>query len=261
MDTRTEQAIAVLKKHLDEASVLRKYQRPYSSVHVRWLQNVDLDLARLFTTTSGIYHNWKAISWQFTGTFIASPWEKEEVERSKNLEAYRQGLDMAEGILQSAIDQLEQVGIQGIEDEQGYVTPSMNKRIFISHGKHTPVLDRVERFIRALGFVPVIVAREPSLGKSVDDLVEEQMTECLCAIVLATKDDQVQDYFQPRPNVIHEIGLAQEKFRNRVIYLKEEGCKFPSNVQPKVWEDFTQESLENVFEKIVKELRGFKLLG
>jgi len=260
MDTRTEQAIAVLKKHLAKASGLGVYP-PYSSVHVRWLQNVDLDLARLFSTTSGIYHNWKAISWQFTGTFIASAWNKEEVERSKNLEAYHQGLEMAEGIIQSAIDQLEQVGIQGIEDEQGYVTPSMNKRIFISYGKHTPALDRVERFTRALGFVPVIVAREPSLGKSVDDLVEEQMTGCLCAIVLATKDDQVQDYFQPRPNVIHEIGLAQEKFRNRVIYLKEEGCKFPSNVQPKVWEDFTQESLENVFEKVVKELRGFKLLG
>lgn len=260
MDTRTEQAIAVLKKHLDKARELGVYP-PHSSVHVRWLQNVDLDLARLFTTTSGIYHNWKAISWQFTGTFIASAWDKEEVERSKTLEAYKQGLEIAEGIIQSAIDQLEQVGIQGIEDEQGYITPSMNKRIFISHGKHTPALDRVERFIRDLGFVPVIVAREPSLGKSVDDLVEEQMTGCLCAIVLATKDDQVRDYFQPRPNVIHEIGLAQEKFGNRVIYLKEEGCKFPSNVQPKVWEDFTQENLENVFEKIVKELRGFKLLG
>lgn len=260
MDTRTEQAIAVLKKYLDKARGLGVYP-PYSSVHVRWLQNVDLDLARLFTTTSGIYHNWKAINWRYTGTFLASAWEKDEVERSKNLEAYHQGLEIAEGIIQSAIDQLEQVGIQGIEDEKDYVTPSMNKRIFISHGKHTPALDRVERFIRALGFVPVIVAREPSLGKSVDDLVEEQMTGCLCAIVLATKDDQVQNYFQPRPNVIHEIGLAQEKFRDRVIYLKEEGCKFPSNVQPKVWEDFAQESLENVFEKIVKELRGFKLLG
>jgi hypothetical protein len=260
MDTRTEQAIAVLKKHLNEVSTLRKCQ-PYSPAHVRWLQNVGLDLARLFTTTSGIHYNWREIHWQFGGTFIASLWDKEEIERSKNLEAYQQGLDMAEGIIQSAIDQLEQVGIQGIEDEQGYVTPSMNKRIFISHGKNTPVLDRVERFIRTLGFVPVIIAREPSLGKSVDDLVEEQMTGCLCAIILATKDDEVQDYFQPRLNVIHEIGLAQEKFKNRVIYLKEDGCKFPSNVQPKVWEDFTQESLENVFEKIVKELRGFKLLN
>jgi len=260
MDTRTEQAIAVLKKHLNGVSALRGCQ-PYSPEHVRWLQNVGIDLARLFTIASGIYHNWIDIKWQFTGTFIASMFDKEEVERSKKLEAYQQGLNMAEGIIQSAIDQLEQVGIQGIEDEQGYVTPSMNKRIFISHGKPTPALDRVERFIRALGFVPVIVAREPSLGKSVDDLVEEQMTGCLCAIVLATNDDKVENYFQPRPNVIHEIGLAQEKFGNRVIYLKEKGCKFPSNVQPKVWEDFTQESLESVFEKIVKELRGFKLLG
>ena len=93
-----------------------------------------------------------------------------------------------------------------------------------------------------------------------DDLVEEQMTGCRCAIILATNDDKVEDYYQPRPNVLHEIGLAHEKLKGIVIYLKEEGCKFPSNIQPKIWEDFTQSNMEKAFEKIVKELKGFKLI-
>jgi len=113
--------------------------------------------------------------------------------------------------------------------------------------------------------MPIIVRYEPSLGKSLDDLVEEQMGTCLAVIILATKDDKVsnengQEYFQPRPNVIHEIGLAQEKVKERIIYLKEEGCDYPSNIQPKVWEYFTQDNMEKAFLKIVKELNGFRII-
>jgi len=78
---------------------------------------------------------------------------------------------------------------------------------------------------------------------------------------LATKDDHVDDRYQPRLNVIHEIGLAQEKLGGRVIYLKEKGCDFPSNIAPKVWENFTQDNMENAFAKVVKELRAFGVIG
>ena len=86
------------------------------------------------------------------------------------------------------------------------------------------------------------------------------MRDCDCAIILATADEQVEDRHQPRPNVLHEIGLAQEILENRLIYLKEDSCEFPSNVRPKVWEHFTQENLEAAFEKIAKELKAFNLL-
>jgi len=54
--------------------------------------------------------------------------------------------------------------------------------------------------------------------------------------------------------------MAQEKFKRKVIYLKENDCEFPSNVRPKVWENFTQDNMENAFEKISKELRAFGLI-
>jgi len=59
----------------------------------------------------------------------------------------------------------------------GYVS-SREKRVFVSHGTETEALNKIEKLLRALGITPVIVKNEPSLGKSVDDLVEEQMGSC-----------------------------------------------------------------------------------
>jgi predicted nucleotide-binding protein len=134
------------------------------------------------------------------------------------------------------------------------------RRIFVSHGNQSRALDRVERFIRALGLAPIIVKHEPSLGGAVDDVVELQMESCEAAIVLATKDEQVEQRWQPRPNVLHEIGVSQQRLANRVVYLKEVGCEFPSNVAPKIWENFSQDNMEDAFIKIAKELHGFGVL-
>ena len=172
--------------------------------------------------------------------------------------AYQQGLEQAEGVLRSAREQLLQHGID--EVLRGGRIRSEAAKVFISHGKETQALTKVERFVRALGLEPVVVMRGPSEGMAVDDLVETRMSESDSAIILATADEEVAGRRPPRPNVIHEIGLAQEKLENRVIYLKEEGCEFPSNVAPKVWENFRQDNMEAAFDKISKELRAFGFL-
>lgn len=260
MDDRTQEAIHLLQKHLDQIPALRKAV-PYSVDFTRWTINLDIDLSRIFGAKSGFWGSFHKISWRWEGNILFNAWDDlDEVRENYNHKAYIKGFDYAEGILRAAIDQLTQVGLSVIEEERGYLTSTAQRKIFISHGKITPALDKVERYIRVLGFEPIIVGRLPSEGKAVDDLVEERMTECQCVVILATCDDQVEDYYQPRPNVMHEIGLAQEKLGNRIIYLKEKGCSFSSNTQPKVWEDFTQDNLEAAFEKIAKELRAFKLI-
>lgn len=140
------------------------------------------------------------------------------------------------------------------------ISTKSEKKVFISHGKESNALTKIERFLRGLGITPVIVKNEPSKGKSLDDLVEEQMRLCDSVLILATKDDKVENYYQPRPNVIHEIGLAQEIVKNKIIYLKEDDCQFPSNITPKVWGSFTQDNMENAFLKIGKELKAFGII-
>jgi hypothetical protein len=173
----------------------------------------------------------------------------------------RKGRSMREALpLIDGIVALLEVEKPDVDISQTPGRPAGIQRIFISHGTESSALLKVERFVRALGHEPVIVKHQPSLGGSVDDVVESNMTSCAAAIVVATRDEQVEGRYQPRPNVLHEIGMAQQKLNNRVIYLKERGCDFPSNINPKIWETFTNENMEEAFIKIAKELHGFELI-
>lgn len=251
------QAIAILENAIRKISALRD-DRPDSAGHIAFVQSTGLDLARIFGSESVVSKNFAGIDYWSTGSILtrASTYERDKTRARR--QSFLRGLDMAEGILASAREQLERHGVDRLL--QASRVRSEGARVFVSHGHDTRALTKLERFLRALGTHPVIVVREPSEGLSVDDLVEKRMAESDCVVILATGDDVVESRRQPRLNVIHEIGLAQEKLSDRIIYLKEAGCDFPSNVAGKVWESFTQENMEAAFEKVSKELRAFGLL-
>ena len=251
-----EQALAIVDEALTEVPPLRR-STALSPAHVAFVQSVGLELARIFGPYSAVSKNFNAIDYQSTGSFVAG-WDiNEEIARRRHA-AYLRGLDLAEGILQSARQQLTRHGVDNILS--GTRIRTQGPSVFVSHGKESRALIKLERYLRTIGAQPIIVVRGASEGMSVDDLVAKRMSESDCAIILATADEAVEGRRQPRPNVLHEIGLAQEKLEDRVIYLKEVGCDFPSNVQPKVWENFTQDNMEDAFEKVMKELRAFRLL-
>jgi hypothetical protein len=254
---KQENALAIIDEALAKIPALRQ-GRALSPAHVEFVQSTGLELARIFGPTSAVSKNFNTIDYQAVGSFVGSMLNLDQELAQRRQEAYRRGLDIAEGILLSARSQLTRHGFDKILI--GSRIRSEGPRVFISHGTETAALTKIERFVRALGATPIIVARGPSEGLAVDDLVEKRMSQSDCALILATADEEVAGRKQPRPNVLHEIGMAQEKFDTRVIYLKEKGCDFPSNVGPKVWENFTQENLESAFEKVSKELRAFGLL-
>jgi len=253
----TEEAIKAIEEALAKIQRLRNYH-PYSPEHVEFLQTTGMELARIFGSDSVIVGNFSHVQYHFTGTFLAGYSNFEQEKARHNYDAYVSGLRHAEGILKSAKAQLTKHGLEALQSESRVTSPS--RRVFVSHGTESHALSKTERYLRALGVEPVIVIRKPSEGMSVDDLVDARMKESDCALILATADEEVSGRKQPRPNVIHEIGLAQEKFANKVIYLKEEGCEFPSNVKPKVWETFTQDNMERAFQEIVLELRAFGIV-
>jgi predicted nucleotide-binding protein len=133
-------------------------------------------------------------------------------------------------------------------------------KAFISHGKHSIALDKIELFLRDLGIEPLIVKDQASQDKTVDDKINFYLNQADCVVILATGDDLIDGKMHPRQNVIHEIGLSQTNHAGKIIYLLEEGAEFPSNISPKVWETFKQDNLENVFQRIVIELRAFRIL-
>jgi predicted nucleotide-binding protein len=225
---------------------------------VAFIQSTGLELARIFGPESPISRNFNRISYTAIGSILTSHFDIEDDLVRAQHDAFLGGLAVAEGVLGSARSQLQRHGVDRLLSASR--VRSEGAKVFISHGRETQALTKLERFLRALGTNPIIVIREPSEGLSVDDLVEKRLAESDCVVILATADDTVKGRKQPRLNVIHEIGLAQEKRPRRVVYLKEVGCQFPSNVAPRVWEDFTQDNMERAFEKVPKELRAFGLV-
>jgi predicted nucleotide-binding protein len=142
------------------------------------------------------------------------------------------------------------------------VTILASPKAFIAHGGESPAREKLVNFLNALGITPIIVEEQPSEGRSKDKNVEHYLKQCDCAIILATKGDvdgQTGEFI-PRGNILNEIGRAQEILPDKMIYLLEEETKFPTNIDEKVWERFTQESMDKAFIKITKELRAFELI-
>lgn len=251
------EAIRIIDEALDGIPALRQ-GRPRTPDHIEFVQSTGLELGRIFGPESPITRNFNRIKYSSIEPTVTNYVDHDRDLARARRKAFLSGLDVAEGVLRSARAQLERHGVDRLL--RASRVRAEGARVFISHGGETAALAKLERFLKALGLNPVVVIREPSEGMSLDDLVDKRLTESDCVVILATGDDAVDGRKQPRLNVVHEIGLAQEKHPQHVVYLKEVGCEFPSNVASKVWENFTQDNMEKAFEKVSKELRAFGLL-
>ena len=180
----------------------------------------------------------------------------------KSLNALKICVDYTDRAIGKLDDDIE----RGIRDKQGNVIEKPQKssseppKAFISHGRESAALNKLEEFLRALGVEPIIVKEQPSLDRTVDDKVNFYLGQADLVVILATCDDEIDSKLHPRQNVIHEIGLAQKTHTGKIIYLLEAGAEFPSNISPKVWERFKQRNMMNAFLCIAKELRAYGML-
>ena len=167
-------------------------------------------------------------------------------------------LDLVTHTVRKAIGKIELEGEVASKERDA----SLKKlpKAFIAHGDKSIALDKLCSFLKALGVEALVVEEQPSKSKAVDDKVEHYMSEADCAIILATGNDEIKGKLYPRQNVIHEIGLAQKTFSDRIIYLLEKGTEFPSNIRPKVWESFTKDCMDEAFIAVARELRAFGLM-
>ncbi|MCK4354021.1 MAG: nucleotide-binding protein [Dehalococcoidia bacterium] len=157
----------------------------------------------------------------------------------------------------------------GVCDKQGNLVAKVRggergtpPKVFIAHGGRTAARDDLEDFLVALGVTPIIVEDQPSEGRSKDKNVEYYLKQCDCAVILATRGDVDgrTGEFIPRGNILIEVGRSLELFPDRMIYLLEEEAKFPTAIDEKVWERFTQENMDKAFIKVAKELKAFGLI-
>ena len=84
-------------------------------------------LAEIFGEASQIYVNFSVLPWQFQVTLLATAFAWEHEKARKDLETYTSSLNMAEGILDAAADQINRKGIEHVFE--GKNTPQESSEI------------------------------------------------------------------------------------------------------------------------------------
>jgi len=172
--------------------------------------------------------------------------------------AFKQKLPNVKKTLENIIWQLETFGEPYVPAEEERISA----KAFIAHGSKSQALEKLCRYLTALGIQPLVIEQEPYESRSVDEQVELHLEEADCAIVLGTADDkELKDgKLYPRRNVHIEIGRFQERFPNRTIYLLEENATFPTNIEEKLHARFTSDCMDEALIRVAIELTAFNLI-
>lgn len=244
-------AIDLLKQQLNEIPQLRELH--HDNQEFRLWHNKVRDILKAALDTDDLKTFSSRQSILVGGIFKDDVYQKNYLDRLTDYET----------ALRSIIQKYEILGIETekpIKVSPEAILREVPPKAFISHGKESAALRKLKEFIETLGIEPLIVKKQASLDKTVDDKVEYYLDQADFVIALATGDDEVDGKLQPRQNVSHEIGLAQKTHKGRIIYLLEEGAEFGSNIRPKVYERFKQRNMMNAFLGIVRELRAYGIL-
>lgn len=151
--------------------------------------------------------------------------------------------------------------IEVFSSEQGKSHPFITgNKIFIIHGHEDLVWHELRDFLKEEFKLDTIVLKEePGAGETLIQKFEEFANDCCYAFALLTPDDFVGEegpsYFQPRPNVLFELGWFYGRFgRDRVCIVKKAETKMPSDLGGILSIDFRDNVSEGFF-KIQKELK------
>jgi hypothetical protein len=138
------------------------------------------------------------------------------------------------------------------------VAVAMTQCVFIGHGRDPQWKDVAEFVSNRLKLPVEEFNRQPAAGMTTKERLEEMLKKATFAFLVMTAEDEHTDTsLHARENVIHEIGLFQQKlgFR-RAIVLLEEGCREFSNIAgivqirfPKGYIKATYEEIRQVLER------------
>lgn len=156
---------------------------------------------------------------------------------------YLNGLEEAEAILESMIEQIEKYGL-GDEPASGPAAnaagpseaPANNRTVFIAHGHDQGATEAMARLVERVGLNPVILSERSGTSRTIIEKFETH-SNVSYAIALLTADDiggnQGDDgKMRPRArqNVIFELGFFIGKLgRERVCALNKGDPEIPTN--------------------------------
>ena len=170
---------------------------------------------------------------------------------------YQRGLRAAEAMLKPMIKEVEEYWEEAPAKAVGEV--ASGSEVFVIHGHDEAAQAAVARFLEQLGLEPVILAEQPSGGKTIIEKFETH-ADVGYAVALLTADDfgsrQGDDAVRPRArqNVIFELGYFIGRLgRERVCALTKGQPEIPSDYSGVVY--ISMDGKDDWQGKLVQELR------
>ncbi len=181
---------------------------------------------------------------------------------------------MYQGFLLALVEDLEQHPSDILDapmpTTQTPATPATvspdSSTIFIIHGHDELNVLRLKEIIRERWQLnPVVLAKQASKGRTIIEKFEAEAQRACYAFALLTPDDMVtckdQEYAQPRPNVIFELGWFYGRLgRERVAILFKQGTKIHSDLDGICRIEFDR-AVDEIVPDMERELVAAKILS
>lgn len=242
--------VKALRDYIKDLERIKKLQ-PGNSDAVIWIDNVGALIAEICGKDSEEYY-YLASALEIRGTIIGLPLE------DPNRTMYRVKLEQLEAAAKLVLNRLEQG--RAPTPRQPPLRKGVVPKVFISHGPPGTHLAKLKDFLVAAGLEPVVVEEQPSEGRSVVSNVDKYAGDCDAAIVLATRDRQVDGNWEPNPGVLVEIGDLRERFKGKMVYMVQEGLERAPMWAEHVYIPFGDDCMDKAFTKLLRELKVANLI-
>jgi len=231
LNMKKDEAVEKLKRQQSLIEGLKGVNHESPQFH-KWMRDTEVAIRKIFPDRHDgrlrfiniQYH--RVPSWAEAGRGVSHP------------NQYWKGLEEAESLLQSFIEEIEEYG----EDEPREQGENRKKvevsgtDVFIVHGHDEAAKQTVARFIEKLKLTPIILHEQPNEGRTVIEKFEDY-TNVGFAVVLLTPDDVGADVAhtkelnpRARQNVIFELGFFVGKLgRGCVCALYKGNVEIPSD--------------------------------
>ena len=144
------------------------------------------------------------------------------------------------------IEKIELIPCMYKESENQLLDNKMltSKKVFIVHGHDEGVRNKVELFVRQIGYEPVILCKRADMGNTIIEKIEREAKDVCFAIVIYTYCDDGKakgdSELKPRArqNVVFERGfMCSHLGRSRVCALLENGVEQPGDLQGVIYKN------------------------
>ncbi len=245
-----------------QARQLMDSEEMFDADYHKWHRDAEVAIENIFGRESRHIKDFNIIQFE---PQHAEPTPQEEID------VYEDGLERAQGIIQSMVDEIRVYGLPSDNVDRSpssLITPKGTKptsnRVFVVHGHDEAMKQSVARVLEKLGLKPIILHDQPNKGRTIIEKFTNYSDVSFAVILLSPDDLAFTGTMAPssakpraRQNVILELGFFLGRLgRDRVfpLYCGDRNFEIPSDYSGVIYTPFDEAGSWRV--ELLRELKS-----